>query len=249
MGRAAGAPDPSGASDGVADEWRVTLLRNLSRLLFVGATPAAIHFLITQPDTLIGAWVALERADEENGCLWITQGSQHEPVYPDADDCSGHGGDTHLADIFAIEGADDTDETRNGLSAVAAKYRGQEVPAVLDSGDAVFFGGSADSTSALTVREESPSLSGPNSIDLFIKPGELTIVDFASTVFSHAMTARYRIELSVNGNVVFFSDAALTGGPSGPVLTELGTDLGGTLFFDVDYPQHMRGYLFDPLFT
>lgn len=36
--------------------------------------------IITQPDTLIGAWVALDRADEENGCLWITPGSQHEPV-------------------------------------------------------------------------------------------------------------------------------------------------------------------------
>jgi phytanoyl-CoA hydroxylase len=33
--------------------------------------------IITQPDTLIGAWVALDRADTENGCLWITPGSQH----------------------------------------------------------------------------------------------------------------------------------------------------------------------------
>lgn len=97
--------------------------------------------IITQPDTLIGAWVALDHADEDNGCLWITQGSQHEPVYPDADDTTGHGGDTHLGDIFAIEGADDPDETHNGLSAVAAKYRGREVPAVLAPGDVVFFGG------------------------------------------------------------------------------------------------------------
>lgn len=97
--------------------------------------------IITQPDTLIGAWVALDRADQENGCLWITQGSQHEPVYPDADDSTGHGGDTQLADIFAIDGADNPDETHNGLSAVAAKYHGQEVPVVLNPGDAVFFGG------------------------------------------------------------------------------------------------------------
>jgi phytanoyl-CoA hydroxylase len=97
--------------------------------------------IITQPDTLIGAWVALDRADEENGCVWITAGSQHEPVYPDADQTKGHGGDTHLADIFAIEGADDPDETRNALSRVAAKYAGREVPALLEPGDAVFFGG------------------------------------------------------------------------------------------------------------
>ena len=41
--------------------------------------------IITQPDTLIGAWIALDRADEENGCLWVTAGSQAEPIYPDAD--------------------------------------------------------------------------------------------------------------------------------------------------------------------
>ena len=55
--------------------------------------------IITRPDTLIGAWLALDRADEENGCVWITAGSQHEPVYPDADESAGHGGDLLLADI------------------------------------------------------------------------------------------------------------------------------------------------------
>jgi phytanoyl-CoA hydroxylase len=97
--------------------------------------------IITQPDTLIGAWVALDRADTENGCVWITAGSQREPVYPDADASAGHGGDVHLADMFAIEGADDPDEARNGLTPVAAKYAGREVPAVLDPGDVVFFDG------------------------------------------------------------------------------------------------------------
>jgi phytanoyl-CoA hydroxylase len=99
------------------------------------------YHIVTQPDTLIGAWVALDRADSENGCLWVTPGSQHEPVYPDADETRGHGGDTHLRDIFAVRGADDPDEARNGLAPVAAKYAGREVPAVLDPGDAVFFGG------------------------------------------------------------------------------------------------------------
>jgi phytanoyl-CoA hydroxylase len=97
--------------------------------------------IVTEPDTLIGAWVALDRADTENGCLWVTAGSQHEPVYPDADETSGHGGDTQLADMFAVSGADDPDETVNGLVPVAAKYAGREVPAVLDPGDVVFFGG------------------------------------------------------------------------------------------------------------
>jgi ectoine hydroxylase-related dioxygenase (phytanoyl-CoA dioxygenase family) len=97
--------------------------------------------IITEPDTLIGAWVALDPADEENGCLWVTSGSQHEPVYPDIDESRGHGGDTHLADIQPVSGADDPDESRNELTPVAAKYAGRERPAVLDPGDAVFFGG------------------------------------------------------------------------------------------------------------
>jgi phytanoyl-CoA hydroxylase len=97
--------------------------------------------IITKPDTLIGAWLALDRADEENGCVLVTSGSQHEPVYPDVDESAGHGGDRQLAGIPSIAGADDPDENRNGLTAVAAKYPGRELPAVLDPGDVVFFGG------------------------------------------------------------------------------------------------------------
>jgi phytanoyl-CoA hydroxylase len=97
--------------------------------------------IITRPDTLIGAWLALDRADEENGCLRVTTGSQHEPVYPDVDELAGHGGDRLLADIPSIAGADDPDESRNGLTAVAAKYEGAERAAVVEPGDVVFFGG------------------------------------------------------------------------------------------------------------
>jgi ectoine hydroxylase-related dioxygenase (phytanoyl-CoA dioxygenase family) len=99
------------------------------------------YHIITQPDTLIGAWVALDRADTENGCLWVTAGSQNEPIYPDVDEEAGHGGDHLLADIAPVAGADDPDESRNGLTPVAAKYPGREHPAVLDPGDAVFFSG------------------------------------------------------------------------------------------------------------
>jgi phytanoyl-CoA hydroxylase len=99
------------------------------------------YHIITEPDTLIGAWVALDRADTENGCVWITAGSHHEPVYPDADELSGHGGDRHLAGMVPVGGADDPDEARNGLTPVAARYAGREVPAVLEPGDAVLFDG------------------------------------------------------------------------------------------------------------
>jgi phytanoyl-CoA hydroxylase len=97
--------------------------------------------ILTQPDTLLGAWLALERADEENGCLRITAGSQHEPIYPDADERAGHGGDRLLADIPTIAAADDPDERRNQLATVAAKYERREVAAELEPGDVVFFGG------------------------------------------------------------------------------------------------------------
>ena len=120
----------------------------LQTMLFVkrpGAEGQGYHqdsfHILTFPDTLIGAWVALDSADEENGCVWITRGSQHEPVYPDVDESAGHGGDTQLADIRAVSGADDPDERRNDLAVVAAKYAGCEVPAVLARGDVVFFGG------------------------------------------------------------------------------------------------------------
>ncbi len=39
------------------------------------------YYIPTKPDTLCGAWLALDRADEENGCLWMTRGTQHGPVY------------------------------------------------------------------------------------------------------------------------------------------------------------------------
>jgi phytanoyl-CoA hydroxylase len=97
--------------------------------------------IITEPDTLIGAWLALDRADTENGCLWVAAGSHHEPVYPDADEQAGHGGTLLLADIPSITGADDPDASRNGLTPIAAKYAGREQPAVLDPGDVVFFHG------------------------------------------------------------------------------------------------------------
>jgi hypothetical protein len=83
--------------------------------------------IITKPDTLIGAWIALDRADEENGCLLVTAGSQAEPIYPDADESKGHGGDHRLEGIGAVAHADDPDESVNELTRVAARYRGREV--------------------------------------------------------------------------------------------------------------------------
>lgn len=98
------------------------------------------YYIPTFPDTLCGAWLALTRADVENGCLWFTPGTQHEPIYPDS---AGHGAalQTNLEDIGTIDNASATDERINGLVRIAVKYPGQEVPVEADPGDVVFFGG------------------------------------------------------------------------------------------------------------
>ncbi|GAC1398061.1 MAG: hypothetical protein NVS4B12_06620 [Ktedonobacteraceae bacterium] len=98
------------------------------------------YYIPTLPDTLCGAWLALDHVDEENGCLWMTVGSQNEPVYPDSDGVTPHG-NRDLSDIEPIANASYTDESVNGLTRVARKYAGREVKAEVAPGDVVFFGG------------------------------------------------------------------------------------------------------------
>jgi phytanoyl-CoA hydroxylase len=98
------------------------------------------YYIPTLPDTLCGAWLAIDRADEENGCLWFTVGSQHEPIYPTVDNRGRNHGDS-IADLEAVENVSDTDEEVNTLSRVAKKYEGKEVPAIMEPGDVAFFGG------------------------------------------------------------------------------------------------------------
>jgi ectoine hydroxylase-related dioxygenase (phytanoyl-CoA dioxygenase family) len=98
------------------------------------------YYIPTQPDTLCGAWLAIDRATEENGCLWFTVGSQHEPIYPDGDGASKQGHRV-LDDIGYICNASHPDTEQNTLTKIAAKYQGCEVKVEADPGDVVFFGG------------------------------------------------------------------------------------------------------------
>ena len=98
------------------------------------------YYIPTIPDTLCGAWLALDVVDEENGCLWMTSGSQNEPVYPDSDGVTENG-QRDLSDIKPIANASDTDENVNGLTRVARKYPGREIKAEVAPGDVIFFGG------------------------------------------------------------------------------------------------------------
>jgi phytanoyl-CoA hydroxylase len=98
------------------------------------------YYIPTFPDTLCGAWLALTPATVENGCLWFTPGSQNEPVFPDSRGL-GASLSSNLADLGTIENASNTDERVNGLTRVAAKYPGQEIPVEAQPGDVVYFGG------------------------------------------------------------------------------------------------------------
>ncbi|MBI4552875.1 MAG: phytanoyl-CoA dioxygenase family protein [Candidatus Latescibacteria bacterium] len=97
------------------------------------------YYIPTYPDTLCGAWLAIDRADEENGCVWLIPGSHHEPIYPDRHKIGQNHADGAIRDLTVIEHASATDDSINGLTPIAAKYPGQEIPAVLDPGDVMIF--------------------------------------------------------------------------------------------------------------
>ncbi len=98
------------------------------------------YYIPTQPDTLCGAWLALDPATEDNGCLWFTVGSQHEPIYPDGNGYTNTG-DHLLGDIGTMCNPSHPDTEKNTLSQIAAKYPGTEVKVEAEPGDMVFFGG------------------------------------------------------------------------------------------------------------
>src|SRR5207247_780005 len=89
------------------------------------------YYIPTVPDTLCGAWLAIDRADEENGCMWFTPGTQHEPIYPTAGREHANHGDA-LGDLPVVENLSHTDERVNTLARVAAKYPEREVPGGMD---------------------------------------------------------------------------------------------------------------------
>jgi hypothetical protein len=97
------------------------------------------YYIPTYPDTLCGAWIAVDPADEVNGCLWLTPGSQNEPIYPTEDRVGQNHANLH--DLAVVENVSDMDTEVNTLSRIAARYEGREVPAVAEPGDVVFFGG------------------------------------------------------------------------------------------------------------
>lgn len=96
-------------------------------------------YIPTHPDTLCGAWIAIDDCDEQNGAMWFAKGSGAEPIYPPCPE-SGYGfGDKLVKDIHYVKGVSDTDDSKNLLSQVANKYDQVLTPA--KAGDVVFFNG------------------------------------------------------------------------------------------------------------
>jgi len=93
------------------------------------------YYIPTYPDTLCGAWLAIDRADEENGCLWFTVGSQHEPIYPTEDRLTQN--HSNLRDLMVVENVSHMDEKLNTLSRIAAKSRTTGAPATAARGRGV----------------------------------------------------------------------------------------------------------------
>lgn len=97
------------------------------------------YYIPTSPDTLCGAWIAIDDCDEQNGAMWFAKGSQAEPIYPPCPDVSYGFGDRLVAGIPHVRGVSDPADDRNMLSGVAGRYDQILVPA--KAGDVVFFGG------------------------------------------------------------------------------------------------------------
>ena len=95
------------------------------------------YYIPTHPDTLCGAWIAIDDVDEINGAMWMASGSGHEPVYPPANDVWF--GNKNIADIKYVNGVSDTDDAKNDLTKVADKY--PQILVDAKAGDVVFFNG------------------------------------------------------------------------------------------------------------
>ena len=94
-------------------------------------------YIPTHPDTLCGAWMAIDDCDEHNGAMWFASGSQHEPVYPPH---AGYGyGDIGVDDIGTVSGVSDPDDEHNDLARIADRY--PHLLGAVSAGDVVFFGG------------------------------------------------------------------------------------------------------------
>ena len=96
-------------------------------------------YIPTAPDTLCGAWIAIDDCDEQNGAMWFAKGSGVEPIYPPCPEVAYGFGDKIVGDIQYVKGVSDPDDEKNMLTRVADKY--DQVLVSAKAGDVVFFNG------------------------------------------------------------------------------------------------------------
>lgn len=97
------------------------------------------YYIPTHPDTLCGAWIAIDDCDEQNGAMWFAKGSGHEPVYPPCPEVAYGFGDKMVSDIQYVKGVSDPVDENNMLTRVADRY--DQVLAIMKAGDVAFFNG------------------------------------------------------------------------------------------------------------
>jgi ectoine hydroxylase-related dioxygenase (phytanoyl-CoA dioxygenase family) len=96
-------------------------------------------YIPSHPDSLCGAWIAIDECDELNGAMWFAKGSGVEPVYPPCPEVGYGFGDRLLGDITYVKGISNVDDQVNMLSPVANRY--DQVLVCAKPGDVVFFNG------------------------------------------------------------------------------------------------------------
>jgi hypothetical protein len=96
------------------------------------------YYITTFPDVLIGSWLALDRADEENGCLWVVPGSHNEPIYPTPERHAQVHAEESFEDLEQVENVSMLDDSINTLNRVVRKYP-DPIPVVCEPGDVIFF--------------------------------------------------------------------------------------------------------------
>ena len=97
------------------------------------------YYIPTHPDTLCGAWIAIDDCDELNGAMWFAKGSGHEPIYPPCPEVRYGFGDKLVKDITYVRGVSDPNDDANMLARVADRY--DQVLVSAKAGDVVFFNG------------------------------------------------------------------------------------------------------------
>lgn len=95
------------------------------------------YYITTYPETLIGVWIALDRADEANGCLYVTPGSHSEPIYPTPGRDHLYAEDS-FEDLGHVDHVSSLDDEANTLTKVARTYP-DPIPCIVEPGDVIFF--------------------------------------------------------------------------------------------------------------